>query len=76
MNDQKVFATPEEVRLRQQQAREKLFEWSGGDIDRAKYLRYPCLFKDDQAPAGKKPEVPETDVQKMQALANKLLGRR
>jgi len=66
--------TTEEVKARQVEGRAKLFEWSGGDHDKVRQLYFPCNQMCSGVAAVSK--VPTADVQKLQALAIKLKGRR
>lgn len=80
INGSETVSTFEELKLRQGEARAQLSTWSGGDIEMAKGLYYPCgrvcerlfpFFAADEMSGGLSP-----DAQKLAALASKLSGRR
>jgi hypothetical protein len=79
-NEQKDTSGPlpavEEVKARQEAVRQELFKVTGGDGEKARNVQYPCGGLCERLVAVAAPTAPSADAQRLQMLANKLLGKR
>ncbi|KAK5172172.1 uncharacterized protein LTR77_003810 [Saxophila tyrrhenica] len=63
------------LKQKQQEARQQLFEWSGGDDEKVRELYYPCGDGCRAGLVSKESKAPSADVQMLKALGKKLLGK-